>query len=151
MPEDTLARELHERGMRLTPQRERVLQAVREMVHSTPEQIADRVRGDGARMSVTTVYRALDLLESLGLVRHTHIGPGPATYHAAEDTDHVHLRCHGCGAVGSMPAALLDEVAVVVRRERGFRLDPNHVALSGLCSECSDEAPGSPGGRQEMR
>lgn len=149
MPEDTLARELHDRGMRLTPQRELVLRAVREMVHSTPEQIADRVRGQGASMSLTTVYRALDLLESLGLVRHAHIGPGPSTYHAAEDTDHVHTRCQRCGEVGSMPVALLDDVAAALLRERGFRLDPNHVALSGLCAACgSAPATGASAGQE---
>ena len=36
--------ELHQKGLRLTPQRELVLAAVRELGHSTPEAIAEHVR-----------------------------------------------------------------------------------------------------------
>jgi hypothetical protein len=58
-----LAAELRARGLRVTAQREKVLGAVRELGHGTPEQISESVDG----VDVATVYRTLELLEELGL------------------------------------------------------------------------------------
>ena len=135
---DPLAAQLHRRGLRITPQRRQVLDAVRALGHATPEQVADRVREDGGSLNLTTVYRALDLLEGLGLVRHTHIGHGAPTYHPGEHYDHVHVRCNGCGAVESLSTELLDGVAIALAERSGFRLDASHVALAGLCVRCAD-------------
>ena len=70
---------LHAHGMRMTPQRQLVLDAVRELQHATPEQVCQRVQDTAPTVNITTIYRALDLLEELGLVRHTHLGHGAPT------------------------------------------------------------------------
>ena len=67
--------------------------------HATPEQISEAV----PEVDLTTVYRTLELLEELGLVRHTHLDHGAPSYRPAED-DHVHVVCHDCGAVVDAPA-----------------------------------------------
>ena len=85
--------ELREKGLRLTPQRELVLSAVRELGHSTPEEIAEKVRQSHPGINLSTVYRNLETLENVGLVVHTHLGHGGATYHAAEELTHLHLVC----------------------------------------------------------
>ncbi|WP_153506069.1 Fur family transcriptional regulator [Cumulibacter manganitolerans] len=135
---DALASQLRRRGMRLTAQRRQVLDAVRATRHATPEQIVEAVRSAGGSSSLTTVYRSLEVLEALGLVRHVHIGHGAPTYHPAEHYDHVHVRCNGCGRVESVSADLLAEVARALYDADGFRLDAGHVALAGLCAECAD-------------
>ena len=81
---------LHAKGLRMTPQRQLVLDAVRELRHATPEQVCQRVQRIAPTVNITTVYRALDLLEELGLVNHTHLGHGAPTY-SARDHKHVHL------------------------------------------------------------
>ena len=91
--------ELRRRGYRLTPQRQLVLEAVGELAHATPEEIADAVRRTASGVNISTVYRTLELLEELGLVQHTHLGHGAPTYSVATDDDHVHLVCRDCGAV----------------------------------------------------
>ena len=73
----------------------------------TPEQVNDAV--DGA--DLTTVYRTLDLLEELGLVKHTHLGHGAPSYRPADD-EHVHVVCHTCQSVADAPADLVDDLAV---------------------------------------
>ena len=134
----SLRNTLHQRGMRMTPQRQLVLDAVRELGHATPEQISQKVQGTASTVNITTVYRALDLLEELGLVRHTHLGHGAPTY-STEDHEHVHLVCHRCGRLDEVPCELLDELASALDRRRGFELDATHLALSGICETCRSE------------
>lgn len=144
MGNDSLAAQLRERGLRLTPQRQLVLDTVAELKHSTPEQIAEAIKTTAPGVNITTVYRALDLLEKLGLVRHTHLGHGAPTYHAAANADHVHTVCHQCGEVQSLPASVMSAVADRLREESGFQLDASHVALSGLCADCARDNARNP-------
>ena len=128
---------LRSRGYRLTPQRQLVLQAVTDLGHATPEAISESVREVATGLSLSTVYRTLDLLEELGLVTHAHLGHGAPTYHVATDADHVHLVCRTCGAVTEVAP---DVVAGVVERlaaERGFQVDVGHFAIYGQCEGCA--------------
>ena len=142
-----LAERLRARGLRLTPQRARVLAAVTALEHATPEAIGARLREeagpDGAAPDTSTVYRNLELLERLGLVWHTHLGKGAPIYHASEHP-HLHVVCASCGAVESAPAGLLDGTAERLAAELGFTLDVGHVALSGTCRACRERASETP-------
>lgn len=137
---ETLRRTLHERGFRMTPQRQLVLDAVEELEHATPEQICSSVQRLAPAVNITTVYRTLDLLERLGVVRHTHLGHGAPSYSVREH-EHLHLVCHWCGQVAEVPTEMLDELAGQLRNGFGFRLDATHVALSGSCAKCAAEHP----------
>ncbi|HET6257057.1 Fur family transcriptional regulator [Pseudonocardia sp.] len=136
----TLRRTLHQRGLRMTPQRQLVLDAVRALGHATPEQICAQVQRAAPAVNITTVYRTLDLMERIGLVRHTHLGHGAPTY-SEQEHRHVHLVCHSCGAVTETPTDLMDDLADRLRTETDFELDPSHVALSGICRACRDATP----------
>jgi Fur family ferric uptake transcriptional regulator len=129
-----LAARLRERGLRLTPQREQVLAAVRSLCHATPEQISESV----SDVDVTTVYRTLELLEEIGLVRHTHLGHGAPSYRPAED-DHIHVVCHSCGAVTDTDPALVEPLAERLLAENGFVLDRAHFTIFGRCRRCTAE------------
>ncbi|GAB3546497.1 Fur family ferric uptake transcriptional regulator [Actinopolyspora lacussalsi] len=129
---------LHRRGRRMTPQRQLVLDAVRELAHATPEQVCRHVQRTTPTVNITTVYRALDLLEQLGLVRHTHLGHGAPTY-SVEEHEHVHLVCHSCGGIDEVPCEWFEELGGLLRSERGFALDATHLALSGTCATCLAE------------
>jgi Fur family ferric uptake transcriptional regulator len=131
---------LHKRGLRMTPQRQLVLDAVRALRHATPEQVCQQVQQITPTVNITTIYRALDLLEGLGLVRHTHLGHGAPVY-SAEAHEHLHLVCHRCGRVMELPSEMLADVAARLRVECGFELDASHLALSGSCKECCDKEP----------
>ncbi|MBA3249434.1 MAG: transcriptional repressor [Geodermatophilaceae bacterium] len=131
-----LPQTLRARGYRLTPQRQMVLDAVIGLGQGTAEEIGSRVRESSPGVNITTVYRTLDLLEQLGLVRHRHFGHGAPLYHAS-DNDIVHAVCHGCGAVLVIPQELLAPVAKWLTDERGFDLDTGHIALAGMCADCA--------------
>lgn len=127
-----LATALRARGLRVTSQREQVLEAVRRLGHATPEQIGEHVRD----VDVTTVYRTLELLEELGLVRHAHLGHGAPSYRPAED-DHIHVVCHVCGSIVDADPTLVDEMADRLRADSGFVLDRAHFTVFGRCGNCT--------------
>jgi Fur family transcriptional regulator, ferric uptake regulator len=131
-----LAARLHARGLRVTPQRERVLAAVGALGHATPEQIFDAV----PEVDLATVYRTLELLEDIGMVRHTHLGHGAPAYRPAED-DHIHVVCHECGSVVDAPAELTDDLERRLRDERGFAIDRAHFTVFGRCATCQAASP----------
>jgi len=135
-PSPDLAAELRSRGMRMTAQRDRVLGAVRELGHATPEQISEAV----PEVDLTTVYRTLELLEELGLVRHAHLGHGAPSYRPAED-DHIHVVCHTCGSVLDAAPDLIDELEQRLAGKDGFVLDRSHFTVFGRCRNCAGTNP----------
>jgi Fur family ferric uptake transcriptional regulator len=130
--------------MRMTPQRQLVLDAVRELEHATPDQICAHVQRVAPAVNITTIYRTLDLLEGLDLIRHTHLGHGAPTY-SSQAHAHVHLVCHRCGDVTEIPPGELVELTERLQRRFGFLLDPSHLALSGRCAQHADAAVQSNG------
>jgi Fur family transcriptional regulator, ferric uptake regulator len=134
---DTLAQVLRERGLRLTAQRQLVLEAVYDLGHATPDQVHGKVAETAAGVNISTVYRTLELLEEVGLVTHTHLSHGAPTYHAASERQHVHLVCRGCGRIEEVEPKVLDEVAQRLRHEVGFQVDVGHVSFFGRCRECA--------------
>lgn len=128
---------LRARGLRLTPQRQLVLEAVVGLGHATPDDILEQVRRTAAGVNISTIYRTLELLEELGLVTHTHLGHGAPSYHAADDADHLHLVCRECGGIEEMPPDVLDAVVGRIATEHGFAVDVGHFAIFGTCSGCA--------------
>jgi len=137
--ESSLAEMLRSRGLRLTAQRQLILEAVHELGHATPEQVHAAVREVAAGVNITTIYRTLELLERLGLVTHTHLSHGAPTYHPAGGEEHVHLVCRSCGAVDEVEPAMLQPLAGQLARQRGFQVDIGHVALFGVCGNCGGQ------------
>jgi Fur family ferric uptake transcriptional regulator len=134
--DSSLAAVLRSRGLRLTAQRQLVLEAVYELGHATPDQVHAKVSATAAGVNITTVYRTLELLEDLGLVTHAHLSHGAPTFHAVGGDQHVHLVCRSCGAVSEVSPDVLSELSATLGAEHGFRIDIGHVALFGLCGGC---------------
>lgn len=136
MSSRTWHEELRAAGYRVTPQRQLVLEAVRELEHATPDAIGARVRARAAGLNLSTVYRTLEVLEKVGLVTHTHLGSGPPSYHLAEEADHMHVVCRGCGEVRDVPLDLAAGLVGRLREEWGFEADARHLTAFGRCREC---------------
>jgi len=126
-----LAERLRERGLRMTPQRQRVVDAVTQLVHATPDQVAELTPD----VDLTTVYRTLETLEQIGVLAHTHLGHGAPSYRLAED-DHIHVVCHHCSSVVEAPPGLADELVERLAGERGFTVDRSHFTVFGTCADC---------------
>ncbi|MFC7326414.1 Fur family transcriptional regulator [Marinactinospora rubrisoli] len=146
----TWREELRSRGYRVTPQRQLVLEAVGELEHATPDAICARVRRTASEVNLSTVYRTLDLLERIGLVTHTHLGQGSPAYHLAEEADHLHVVCRGCGEVSDVPLDVAAGLVAALRSDLGFEADVRHLTVFGACRSCGTPAV-TAGGGQALR
>ncbi|MEO3753449.1 Fur family transcriptional regulator [Streptomyces sp. B6B3] len=129
--------DLRNRGYRLTPQRQLVLEAVDKLGHATPDAVLAEVRRTAGGVNISTVYRTLDLLQELGLVSHTHLGHGAPTYHLAERHHHLHLMCRDCEKVLEADVDVAEPFAARLRETFGFDTDLKHFAIYGRCRECA--------------
>ena len=128
---------LRDSGHRLTPQRELVLRAVERLGHATPDEVLTAVRTQSHAVNISTVYRTLELLEELGLVRHAHITDRAPTYHSAAAPEHVHLVCRSCGAITEVTPEEVSPMTQVLRDRYGFVTDIGHLTVFGACRACT--------------
>ncbi|MFG2085020.1 MULTISPECIES: Fur family transcriptional regulator [unclassified Spirillospora] len=128
--------ELRAKGYRVTPQRQLVLEAVTSLEHGTPEEICTEVQRTAGGVNISTVYRTLELLEELGLVKHAHLGHGPPNYHLAAEAEHIHLVCRGCHNVEDVDPRAASGLADVLERDFGFETDVHHLTVYGRCKDC---------------
>jgi Fur family ferric uptake transcriptional regulator len=134
--EDWRAR-LRERGYRLTPQRELILDAVDTLGHATPDEVLAEVRKKSTALNVSTVYRTLEMLEQLGLVRHAHLSDRAPTYHSVRDHEHFHLVCRNCHRVISVDPDVIAPLLGRLDADHGFTVDVGHLTVFGTCQECA--------------
>ena len=137
-PWATVGDRLRERGLRWTPQRRTVIEVLAAADgHVTGSELVERCRARDASTIPSTVYRTLDVLEELGLVRHAHGADGREEFHVLPLEEHGHLHCGECGATWEIGDERAAAVAAAFRAADGFEVDIGHVTLVGRCRECA--------------
>lgn len=122
-------------GLNVTPQRIAVYRALLESEeHPTPEALYERVRRGMPSLSLATIYKALDTLESIGLVRPVPIVSDKRRYDA-NDRPHHHLVCSSCGSIRDYYNHELDRL-MPKRVGGGFVPQSVSVNVCGICADC---------------
>jgi Fe2+ or Zn2+ uptake regulation protein len=128
------ASKMRSEGRRLGAARRQVIDAV--AAHDGPvsaEQLAEEL----PEIHVSSIYRSLNMLEELGLVRHVHLSHGPAVFEVADRATAVrYLVCEVCGRAVAVSAEVFASLHRKIEREHDFLLDSGHFALSGRCVSC---------------
>ena len=131
---------LRAKGYRLTPQRELVLRAVEKLGHATPDEVLQEVHSEASAVNISTIYRNLELLEELGLVRHSHLTDRAPTSHSTSIPQHVHLVCRSCHAIIDAHPEDIVPLTERLKNKHGFTTDVGHLTVFGLCKECASTA-----------
>ena len=127
---------LRARGGRATSSRRVLLDVLFHAdTHLTAEELAAAVQQRAPGVHMSTIYRSLDDLQHLGVIVHSHLGHGPATYQLAS-LAHAHFICESCGATLEAPDELFQGLARTARAKLGFAIDPHHFAMLGRCARC---------------
>jgi Fur family ferric uptake transcriptional regulator len=133
---------LRERGLRWTPQRRVLIEVLSHSDgHVTGAELVERCRAVDPTTIPSTVYRTLDVLEELGIVRHAHGIDGREEYHVLPAADHGHLHCTRCRQTWEISAAEAEALVSVLCAERAFEVNLSHLSISGLCAACREAGP----------
>jgi Fur family ferric uptake transcriptional regulator len=85
----------------------------------------------------SSVYRNLERLEQLGVVRHVHLGHGPSLYMLVGAGEKEFLVCERCDRVTSIDPEQMDAVRSLIQRQFGYAARFTHCPILGLCPDCA--------------
>lgn len=129
---------LRAKSKRITPQRRLILQIIQEHKgHLDADEIHVRARERYPRLSLSTVYRTLDLLRKLGLVKELGLATERRHYEVKPREEHQHLICLGCGKVIEFQCAHSLDIHRDLADQHGFQMTGSRVELWGYCPECA--------------
>jgi Fur family ferric uptake transcriptional regulator len=92
------------------------------------------------RVGLASVYRVLESLHAVGLVRRVDVGDGIARYEPLRESGehHHHLVCTECGKVEAFDDPALERAIQRVEASSGYAVDQHDVVLQGACGSCRD-------------
>jgi len=104
----------------------------------TAQEIFDDLRRSGRPVGLASVYRALDVLAELRLVKRIDVGAATSRYEAAlpDGDHHHHLVCDDCGRVEAFSDARLENAISRLAAGLGYAVEEHEVVLHGACADC---------------
>lgn len=128
---------LRQKGYRITPQRERIIEIIAHSErHLSAEEVLERVQQHTTAVNLATVYRTLDLLTAQGLASRLDLGDGCVVYATLRHGPHVHLVCRLCGQVIEADQQITSSLGQLLAEQYHFRADLRHISLAGVCVDC---------------
>jgi len=128
--------ELRQRGFRMTPQRQAILQILNEAVgHISPSDIFAQVRQSMPGLTEATVYRTLDFLAKNEMINPAQTARGHIVYEISRDNHH-HLICRICGFEVQVEHAWVRSAYENIEDKTNFHLSMSHLTFFGICPEC---------------
>jgi Fur family ferric uptake transcriptional regulator len=151
MPRGELTQALHNQGLRLTRSRRVVLQVLAaSSEHLKVAEVHRRAREIDPRVGLASVYRTMDLLERLRLVKHVHVEHRHRHYARITGHHGHHLVCNGCGLVVEFSDCRLERLTRTLARRTQFRIEGHCVEFFGTCRKCRTR-PGGPPPRSKRK
>jgi len=124
-------------GMRITSQRALILEIIRRgQGHLDADEVYRQAREKQPRLSLSTVYRTLQLLKRLGLVEEVHFDEAHHHYEVKPSSEHHHLVCLGCGKVIEFSYPLTRYVKRNVTEAKDFEIVDAEIRMTGYCPRC---------------
>ncbi|MGE8203369.1 Fur family transcriptional regulator [Heyndrickxia sp. NPDC080065] len=123
---------LKEQGLRITPQRLLILEAIQKLKsHPTVEDIHHEL----PYISLATIYNNVKLFVKLNILKELPYGTGISKYEMYK-TNHYHIICEACGKIGDFNYPLLKEVEQAAEKLTKFDIQFHHFEVYGICKEC---------------
>lgn len=102
------------------------------------QQIHARLRAQGERVGLTSVYRALQALADDSAVDVLRTASGEATYRSCRTAaHHHHLVCRSCGSAVELAAPQVERWVASVARSHGYHVDSHTLEITGTCPRCT--------------
>jgi Fe2+ or Zn2+ uptake regulation protein len=134
-PVDELCEILRERGLKVTPQRRLIFDALYDSPdHPSADDIYNAVKEAMPDMSLATVYHTINDLVTMGELVELNLGEGKSRYDPLT-SQHLHLVCLGCRKVRDIPRDL-DCVQLLPEEMNGYQIERCDVVFYGHCPDC---------------
>jgi Fe2+ or Zn2+ uptake regulation protein len=127
-------------GWRKTSQRKLLLELVHQARgHLDADELYRRAKEKEARISLSTVYRNLQLFKKLRLIEERHFAEEHHHYEAKSSTEHYHLVCLSCGRVIEFKTPLIQQMKRKVEKDNLFLITSTEINMEGYCSSCREK------------
>ncbi len=133
-----LVNSLREEGFRITPQRIAIVEyLLKTDDHPSAEHIHKIVQKKYPMVSLSTVYKTLDLLREKKIVNEIKV-EGEARFDAHTD-EHINLVCMNCGKIEDIDENSLKEIQTKVARKSKYMILKSNFELFGYCNNCKSK------------
>lgn len=134
-PVEQLCEVLHQRGLKVTPQRRLIFEVLHDgLQHPSADDIYDTVKEVMPDISVATVYHTINDLVTMGELVELDLGEGKSRYDPVTN-QHQHFVCLGCRKVEDIPRGL-DCVQFLPEEMDGYQIERCDVVFYGHCPDC---------------
>lgn len=129
--------------LRYTAERKQIFEEIiQAQEHFDADALLLKLKSKNLSVSRATVYRTLDLLVKLGLVRKSCVGERSSIYESVLGwVRHGHLVCMNCGRVEEFRVPEIDAALDQICENSGFDLRNRCLQLFGYCADCRDRVP----------
>ncbi len=131
-----LKEHLAKHHLKLTRQREHILNAFLRTEHVTAEQMYRQLSRKDPHIGLATIYRTLNLFCEAGLAQARHFGSQTQYDNISHKGHHDHLICTGCGKIVEFENCDIERLQEEVARRNGFTIQTHKLELYGLCAAC---------------
>lgn len=135
----TRAQRIHDAGHKLTNARMTVLNVLESSGgHITSAEVLERVNAADPAIGRASVFRTLDLLTSLSIIRPTYLHSSMTpTYVLLPDGHHHHIICTNCNRVIEFEDCGLGHIEAELEKRFHVKLTGHLLEFYGLCDDCS--------------
>ena len=139
LTKEDVSERLRDAGYRVTQQRLAVYDFLhRNDTHPTVDDIHAGIKGDLPKVSVATVYKSLESLVDIGLVKPIHVGSTATRFDASTEV-HAHFRCIACNEIADVT---VDHTPVATEQMGHRKIIGSNVEFYGFCASCRRDRPG---------
>ena len=137
----SLKAELHDRGWRLTPQRETILHIFQKLPggeHLSAEDLYHQLEAQGAGISLSTIYRTVKLMARMGILRELELGEGHKHYELNQPYPHHHhhLICVRCNKTIEFKDESILKTGIKTSRKEGYHMLDCQLTIHAVCPTC---------------
>lgn len=127
-------------GQRMTSQRKLLLDIIRNTQgHLDADELFLVAKKKDPKISLSTVYRNLNLLKEMGLVAERHFIDEHHHYELKGSSDHCHLVCKSCSKVFEFESSVTEQLRNKVSTEMKFTATDIEISMQGVCFECAKQ------------
>jgi Fur family ferric uptake transcriptional regulator len=137
----SLKAELNEKGWRLTPQRETILEVFQNLPkgnHLSAEDLYNRLESEGEGISLSTIYRTLKLMARMGILRELELAEGHKHYELNQPYPyhHHHLICVRCSKTIEFKSDTILKIGSKTAQKEGYHLLDCQLTIHAVCPSC---------------